>query len=941
MKDPRKTKAQLIEELTSLRRRVMELEGAGAGRAGESGPAIEAGSDRQAPGSADTEGKRAEEALRDSEQRFRTLFENAVLGVYRTTPEGRIENANPALVRMLGCSSLEELATRNLEKEGFGPDYLRSEFRKRIEREGTIVGMEAAWKRRDGSVIFVRESAKAIRGPDGRVKYYDGTVEDVTEHKRIQEALRESEELMRQVIDATPNCIFLKDRDGRFLLVNKQMADAHGTTPETMVGKTDFDFVGSSIATREAAEGYQRDDREVIETKQTKLIADEPFRSPDGTIKWHQTTKIPLAVHDNPDCVLGVAVDITARKEAEMALRESEELLRTVVNATQEAMISIGEDGLVTLFNPAAEEMFGRRQDEMLGQPLDCLMPEEYRGRHPEYVKSYFATGKPDGAVGRIVGLPGLRSDGTVFPVEISLSAGELGSKQFVIAVARDVTERKRVEDALRESQRALSTLMSNLPGMAYRCRNDEHWTMEFVSDGCLSLTAYEPADLVGNKKLAFADLLHPDDRQPVWDDVQDALRENRPFQLTYRILTARGDEKWVWEQGRGVFSETGELLALEGFIIDITEQKRAEEALRESEQRFRSLVETTSDWVWEIDHEERYTYASPKIKELLGYEPEEVIGQTPFDFMSRTEGRQVARQFRRIAERRAPFSGLQNVVIRKDGQPVTLETSGVPILGQEGRLMGYRGIDRDVTERRRAEAALRRSERLAALGTTVAGVAHELNNPLTSICGLARLLSRNRSLGRKATALAAEIGEQGHRCGRILENLLGFARERRGTRERIAINELVDECLRLTRHDARFIGVEIQTDFSPDLPPIMVDRYQIEQVLINIINNAGDALESAVGDKRLDIRTRAGARGVCVEVRDSGPGIEDPSKVFDPFYSTKGIGSGTGLGLSVSYGIVVEHGGSLTAENLDGGACFTVRLPIRGVGTKGKAGSV
>lgn len=141
--------------------------------------------------------------------------------------------------------------------------------------------------------------------------------------------------------------------------------------------------------------------------------------------------------------------------------------------------------------------------------------------------------------------------------------------------------ERKRAAEALRESERTLATLMSNLRGMAYRCRSEQGWTMEFVSEGCFELTGYRPSDLVQSKKVVYAQLIHPEDREPVWNEVQEAIKQNRPFQLVYRISTAAGDEKWVWEQGRGVFSPEGGLLALEGFITDITERKRAEEELR------------------------------------------------------------------------------------------------------------------------------------------------------------------------------------------------------------------------------------------------------------------------------------------------------------------------------------------------------------------------
>jgi PAS domain S-box-containing protein len=144
-----------------------------------------------------------------------------------------------------------------------------------------------------------------------------------------------------------------------------------------------------------------------------------------------------------------------------------------------------------------------------------------------------------------------------------------------VVVSAFDITGHKQAEEALQESQRTLSTLMSNLPGMAYRCRNDPHWTMEFVSEGCFELTGYHPIDLIESQKICLGKIIYPGDRERVWNGVQAALRQKRPYELEYRITTANGDQKWVWEQGRGVFSAAGELIALEGFITDVTERKR------------------------------------------------------------------------------------------------------------------------------------------------------------------------------------------------------------------------------------------------------------------------------------------------------------------------------------------------------------------------------
>jgi PAS domain S-box-containing protein len=194
-----------------------------------------------------------------------------------------------------------------------------------------------------------------------------------------------------------------------------------------------------------------------------------------------------------------------------------------------------------------------------------------------------------------------------------------------LIVIVRDITERKLVEDRLLESRRMLQTLMSNLPGMAYRCRNDRDWTMEFVSEGSVNLAGYQPAELINNSKIAYNQLIHPDECEKVWDTVQAALKEHKPFQLTYRINTANGEQKWVLEQGQGIFTPKGELLAIEGFISDITDKVQMQESIRENERFLSEIFASIQDGISVLDTnltivkanaatEKRYAHAMPLV---------------------------------------------------------------------------------------------------------------------------------------------------------------------------------------------------------------------------------------------------------------------------------------------------------------------------------------
>ena len=273
---------------------------------------------------------------------------------------------------------------------------------------------------------------------------------------------------------------------------------------------------------------------------------------------------------------------------------------------------------------------------------------------------------------------------------------------QVLAARAATEIERRHIYDELGESHRALSTLMGNLPGMVYRCRNDRNWSMEFISEGCIELTGYTPEDFINNSKVHYAQLIHSEDQERVWNEVQAAVREHRTFQLVYRITTMQGEQKWVWEQGRGVFAPEGELWALEGFITDITQRKKAEVALQESEERLRTVIANIPVVLYMLDRNGVFTLSEGKGLEALGLRPGQVVGQSAFE-LYRDDPDVIT------ALRRALAGETFRTLIR--ARSLVFESWYSPIRDARGVVSGMIGVATDVTERQRAEQALRASE--------------------------------------------------------------------------------------------------------------------------------------------------------------------------------------------------------------------------------------
>jgi len=335
-------------------------------------------------------------------------------------------------------------------------------------------------------------------------------------------------------------------------------------------------------------EGWKRglhpEDRAKVEAQWLRATAEKrPFEAecrfvlPDGEVRWLTGRAEPeLDAEGEVQAYIGTMTDVTATRLAQQAAREREANIVSILDAAVDGIVLIDERGTIEVFNTAAQRMFGYAEDAVRGRNVRMLMPSPDRDRHDEYLRAYLRTGEA-----RIIGIgrevEGRRKDGSTFPLHLAVSEVP-GERRRFTGILRDISARKLAEQELHESRRTLATLISNIPGLAYRCRGDRERTMEFVSRGCLELTGHTPVDLVRNARVSFGSLIHPDDLDYVLEEIRSAVAERLPFRLQYRISTASGDQKWVWEQGCGVFGEAGELEALEGLITDTTERKQLEE---------------------------------------------------------------------------------------------------------------------------------------------------------------------------------------------------------------------------------------------------------------------------------------------------------------------------------------------------------------------------
>ncbi len=389
-----------------------------------------------------TERKQAVEALRESEERFRGLYENATIGLYRTTPDGKIFLANRAMVKMLGYTSFEEISTRNLEKIGFEPSYSRRQFNKKFENESEVRGLESVWTRKDGSLVYIRESARAIRDAEGNILYYDGTVEDITERKVAEKALRISEEKYRLLVENAAEAILVA-QDGMLKFVNHIASEIIGYSKEELLSSPFLDFI-------------HPDDRNMVGERYLRRLAGDAsqpryeFRlvARDGSIKWVELNAIQVDWEGRP-AVLNFLSDITERKRGEEALRENESRYRELFEAESDAIVLIDNaTGNILEANSAAAALYGYDCAELLTKRNTDLSAEQEETQRVTHETPIISD--------KVVTIPlrfHRKKDGTVFPVEITGRFFIREGRSVHIAAIRDITERKRGEEALRQAE--------------------------------------------------------------------------------------------------------------------------------------------------------------------------------------------------------------------------------------------------------------------------------------------------------------------------------------------------------------------------------------------------------------------------------------------------------------------------------------------------------
>jgi two-component system NtrC family sensor kinase len=552
----------------------------------------------------------------------------------------------------------------------------------------------------------------------------------------------------------------------------------------------------------------------------------------------------------------------------------------------------------------------------------------------------------------------------------------EQGSKQTgTVHVVHDVSERRQAEEKYRLlfEQVQEGVFFATPDGKLLDCNN-----------ALVRMLGYSSRETLMSLDLERDLYASPEEREALRREV-----ERHDFVRNFEVSLRRNDGAILVavESGFATRDSTGKIERYQGFVLDITEKRRAEDEIRRRNRELNALNAMAVIATQSFDLDEVLNLTLRQVVSLLGAE----TGSISLSDTSATVFRRRASWGQLSAERSRPAEvnfpgGFGDLVTRSRTEVVTTEylphlpsavadfvrsgaaRAGICVLlwGKDspiglmvisransrqytnndenflvaiGRQLAttiekvrlYEETCRAYEDLRRTQEQLLQSEKMSAVGQLIAGVAHELNNPLTAILGYAQLLE-GEGLNDRATAFVAKLYKQAQRTHRIVQNLLSFARQRKPQRQELDVRKVVEEALGLREYDIKMNNIELGLEIEGELPSVVGDPHQLEQVFLNVVNNAVDAMLETGRGGSLRVRIRAHDGLVGIEFEDSGPGIREPNRIFEPFYTTKSVGKGTGLGLSICYGIVKEHGGDIVARNAKtGGAIVEIRLPAAG----------
>src|SRR5216683_2258792 len=599
-------------------------------------------------------------------------------------------------------------------------------------------------------------------------------------------------------------------------------------------------------------------------------------------------------------------------------ISRSQQGYRDLIDSFDDVLLAISLDGQIRAVNRSFSDLVDTPFQQIIGRPLTDFV-QESNGDGEKLVERAMPRFMERRQWAGVVQVR-LKSQSSVFYFDCVAHAMMRGDTvQGITVLARDVT-------ALRKNEARFTELFESLQEGIYITTPDG--VILDVNPALVRMLGYDSKEDVLKRQVPeiFVDRT---ERKIAKDQI-----EHQPMIQGREITLIRKDGTSIvcLNTATAVRDNGGHVVRYQGALMDITERREMERRLHQQQEFARRLVDNFPDLILVLDAAAHYTFVSPRCKEVLGYDVEEL---QDMEFGGRTHPEDLPTAltlYRDIVAGKQTFASLEVRVRHKQGDWRRIRFNFSPLCNEKGDIEGVVLSGRDVTDLKRLEEQLIQAEKLAAMGQMLAGVAHELNNPLTAILGVTELLREREGTDDSSKRQLDLTHRQARRAARIVQNLLEFSRPASPQKRPLDVNSLLERTLQLHDHSLRRNNIAVDFRPQPDLPGVIGDANQLIQVFLNLVTNAEQAILEIRDTGRIQIRPSHNDNHVMVTVQDDGIGIRPEAlpRIFDPFYTTKRPGGGTGLGLSICMSIIREHGGNIEAETFPaGGSAFTIYLPV------------
>jgi PAS domain S-box-containing protein len=805
--------------------------------------------------------------------------------------------------------------------------------------------IERRIRRATGIHDWSRTAIVPTRDSQGRITgWYGGTI-DLDAYRRAEAELRDRERELSQLVDMVPSHLWRLTPDGEPIFFNKRMVDFLG------LDTADSDKPGTNRLEAVIATVHPDDGAEFRDTLSRCLATGESFvmrhrlRRADGVYRWMSSRAEPM--RDERGRIVqwyGISLDIDDEVRAQQALQRSEQQLQQMIDTVPAVIWCATPEGTPCYLNKRHTDVTGLTLKDLIApdgsRSLTVVHPDDREAINQALARSFKAG---TSFVGRY---RQRRADGPHRWVESRAEPLRDDSGNIIqwYGVNVDIHDLVTAQEALHDRERELSQLVDMVPSLLWRLNPDGE--PNYFNKRTIDFLGLDAADYdkPGMSRLAatLAAIIHPDDAAGVTEGLKHSFATGEPFSKTYRLRRTDGVYRWVSVRAEPMRDESGRIIQWYGLAHDIDDQMRAEAAIRRSEQRLQQMIDAVPVYILSFSAAGEPTYINKRYQDYLG------LSVPHFDSLQEQQRAIIhpedfAEMYGTLSncfQTGAPF--LMRYRRRgKDGIYRWTEGRAEPLRDQDGKIVQWYAVSLDIEDETRAQEALRQASaklaqatQAASLAELSASIAHEVNQPLAAIVANSHACQRwlkadPPNLGR-AQIIVERIIRDANSAADVVSHIRALFRQDVGPRDYAAVHSVIDDARSIMAEEAARRRVRMEIAVESNLPLVAFDRVQIQQVLINLIRNGMEAMDSAAGDRILGMRVRRVGDVVQTEISDRGRGIEFPDKIFEAFFTTKQ--DGMGMGLAICRSIVESHGGRLWAEeSKPHGATFIFTLPIEG----------